>query len=48
MSFNLDSEGNGKAHDLVLKAGKKSMFMVDVTGDMSEDVVKVATISIAK
>jgi hypothetical protein len=48
MAFNLDSDGNEKARELVLKEGKKSPFMVHVTGDVSEDNLKVDTISIAK
>ena len=47
-ALSLDSSGNEKAHHLVLKAGKKSPFMVNVTGDMDQEVIKVATISIAK
>jgi hypothetical protein len=48
MTFNLDSGGNDKARELVLKAGKKSPFMVSVTGDVTEDTLKVNTIFLAK
>jgi hypothetical protein len=48
MAFNLDADGNEKARELVLKEGKKSPFMVNVTGDVTQDTLKVETISIAK
>src|SRR5579862_3117097 len=32
-TFNLDSDGNEKARALVLKEGKKSPYMVNVTGE---------------
>jgi hypothetical protein len=48
MTFNLDSNGNEKARELVLKGGKKSLFMVTITGDITQDTLKVDTISIAK
>jgi hypothetical protein len=48
MAVNLDPDGNEKARKLVLKEGKKSPFIVSVTGDKTEDTVKVSTISIAK
>ena len=47
-TFNLDADGNEKARELVRKEGKKSMFMVSITGDKTEDTLKVSTISIAK
>jgi hypothetical protein len=47
-SFMLDSEGNQKAHGLVQKAGAASSYKVNVTGDMTENTVKVAKISLAK
>jgi hypothetical protein len=48
MAINLDTYGNEKARELVLKEGKKSPFMVSVTGDKTEDTLKLSTISIAK
>ena len=48
MTFNLDDRGNEKAHELVLKEGKKAHFMVNVTGDLTEETIKVDTISMAK
>jgi hypothetical protein len=48
MTFTLDSDGNEKARQLVLKEGKKSPFMVDVSGEITQDSLKVNTISIAK
>jgi len=47
-TLSLDSDGNEKAHDLVLKEGKKSPFMVSVTGDETQGTLKLDTISIAK
>jgi len=47
MAVHLDSEGNDKARKLVLKGGKKSPFMVNVTGDNVAETFKVNTISIA-
>lgn len=46
--LNLDSDGNEKARELFLKEGKKSPFMVNVTGELTQDTLKVDTISIAK
>ena len=48
MTYNLDSAGNDKARELVLKEGKKSPFMVNVTGEANQDTLKVDTISMAK
>jgi hypothetical protein len=48
MAIHLDADGNDKAHNLVLKEGKKSPFMVNVTGDSSEDILKVTAITISK
>jgi hypothetical protein len=48
MTFNLDSDGNEKARQLVLKEGKKSPFMVNVSGEATQDTLKVDTISITK
>ncbi len=47
-TFNLDSDGNHKAHALVVKEGKKSPFRVTVTGDMDQETLKVETISMAR
>ncbi len=48
MTFNLDSHGNEKAHELVLKGHHKAPFMVHVTGDVDQETLKVGTISMAK
>ena len=45
-ALSLDSNGNEKARELVLKGGKKSAYMVNVTGDLTQDTLKVDTISI--
>jgi hypothetical protein len=47
-TFNLDPDGNEKAHQLFLKHGRKSPFKVNVTGEATQDTLKVDTISIAK
>ena len=47
-TLNLDSDGNEKARELFLKEGKKSPFMVNVTGELAQDTLKLDTISIAK
>jgi len=47
-ALNLDSDGNDKARELVQKTGKKSPYMVSVTGELTTDTLKVDTISIAK
>ena len=44
-ALRLDSDGNEKARELVLKGGKKP-YMVNVTGEMTQDTLKVDTISI--
>jgi hypothetical protein len=44
-TLNLDSDGNEKARELVLKEGKKSPFMVNVTGELTQDTLKLDTIS---
>ena len=48
MAFSLDSNGNEKAHALVLKEGSKHPFRVHVTGDMDQDILRVETMSMAK
>jgi hypothetical protein len=45
LSFNLDAGGNTKAAELVRNAGKKSLFSVAVTGQMTGNTVRVDTIS---
>jgi len=45
-ALSLDSDGNEKARELVLKQGKKSPYKVNVTGEMTQDKLKVDTISI--
>ena len=47
-ALNLNTNGNQKAHELVLKESRKSTFMVSVTGDKTEDTLKVNTISLVK
>jgi hypothetical protein len=47
-ALNLDSDGNDKARELVLKTGKKSPYMVSVTGELTSDTLKLDTISMAK
>jgi hypothetical protein len=47
-TFKLDSDGNKKARELVLKEGRKSPFVITVTGDLTQDTLKVETLSIAK
>ncbi len=47
-ALSLDTNGNQKARQLFLKESKKSPFMVSVTGDKTEDTLKVNTISLAK
>jgi hypothetical protein len=48
MTFNLDGRGNEKAHELILKEGKKDHFVVNVTGDLTQETIKVDTISMAR
>ena len=48
MTFNLDAGGNEKARALVLKEGKKTHFMVNVTGDLTDETIKVDTSSMAR
>lgn len=48
LSFKLDSAGNARAAELVRKTGKKSPFVVTVTGEASKNTVKVDSISIAR
>jgi hypothetical protein len=46
-SFTLDSAGNAKAIELVRAAGKKSIFVVAVTGEAKKNTITVDSISIA-
>lgn len=46
--FKLDSNGNAKAAQLLMSAGKQRSFHVDVAGDMNKNVVQVSSIAIAK
>lgn len=48
LSFYLDSAGNAQAVELVRKTGKKSVFPVVITGEMTKNTVKVDSISMAK
>lgn len=45
LSLNLDAAGDAKAASLVRNAGKKSLFLVAVTGQMTRNIVEVDTIS---
>ena len=47
-SFRLDSAGNAKAADLVRNTGKKSLIVVDVTGEINRNTIKVDSISLAR
>lgn len=47
-SVKLDSAGNAKAADLVRKIGKKSEFLVNVTGEKGKATIEVDAISLAK
>lgn len=48
LSFDLDASGNAKAVELVRSAGKKSIGEVTVAGEMTGNMVKVDSISIAR
>ncbi len=45
-SFTLDSAGNSKAIELVRAAGKKSLFVVAVTGEAKKSTITVDSIAI--
>jgi hypothetical protein len=47
-SFKLDSAENAKAADLVRNTGKKSLIVVDVTGEINRNTIKVDSISLAR
>ncbi len=46
-SFRLDPSGNTEAARLVRNTGKRSLFIVAVTGELSKSTIKVDSISIA-
>ena len=46
-SFRLDAAGNTEAAQLVRNTGKKTLFIVAVTGTRSKNTIKVGSISIA-
>ena len=46
-SFRLDAPGNAQAAQLVRKIGKRSLFIVAVTGVLNKSTIKVDSISIA-
>ena len=48
LSFKLDSAGNAKAAELFRRTGKKSLFAVAITGEMSRTTIKVDSISMAR
>jgi hypothetical protein len=48
LSLNLDAAGNNKAVELVRNAGRKSSFIVNVTGVLSGKTIAVASISVAR
>jgi hypothetical protein len=48
MSLKLDSAGNAKAAELIRQTGRKSFFLVTVTGELVRNVVNVESISPVK
>jgi hypothetical protein len=48
LNYKLDSAGNGKAAELVRRTGRKSRFVVAITGGISEHTIRVDSISLAK
>lgn len=48
LSLKLDAAGNAKAAELLRRIGKKSAFLVTVTGEKNKATIKVDSISIAK
>lgn len=46
-SFRLDPPGNTEAAQLVRRTGKRSLFIVAVTGELGKSTIKVNSISIA-
>lgn len=49
LNVNLDNAGNAKAAELVRNTGKKSLFVVTVTGELSKrNMVKVDSILMAR
>ncbi len=47
-SFKLDSPGNSIAAEIVRKGNQKFIFVVDVTGEVRHDLIKVDSISILR
>ena len=47
-SFTLDSAGNSKALELLRSTGKKSLFVVAVTGEAKKNTITVDSISLAR
>lgn len=43
--FKLDPAGNAKAAEFIQKAGKKKIYLVTITGEKENNVLKVDTIS---
>jgi len=48
LSFSLDTAGNAKAAELVRRTGKRSLFVVALTGEMSRHTVRVDSISMTR
>jgi hypothetical protein len=48
LNLKLDAAGNAKAAELIRETGKKAPVTVIVTGDTSNDTIKVDSISIAR
>ena len=47
-SLKLDPAGNAKAGDMVRGAGKKSRYLVNISGEISQDSIHVESLSFAK
>jgi hypothetical protein len=45
--YKFDSAGDSKAAQLLRTAGKKSTYVVDVTGDISQNTIAVQSIALA-
>jgi hypothetical protein len=45
-SFTLDSAGNAKAAELVRQTGKKSLFLVSISGELRQKSILVDSISV--
>ena len=46
LRFKLDSRGNAKAAELMIKLSKQSAIKVSITGEMRDDTMKVDSISL--